>query len=86
MGGAALGFSRISKELEPMETNQAVSLWNYTIFLLADQKIDEFVDPWNKSVYFIIVPYKVLPFTGLYGFSLHHHFLHGRVLRRPRAN
>ena len=86
IGGAALGFSRISKELEHMETNQAVSLWNYTIFLLADQKIDEFVDPWNKSIYFIIVPYKVLPFTRLYGFSLHHHFLRGRVLRRPRAN
>ena len=83
MGGAAIGFTRMSKELERMEANQAASRWNYTFFLLSDEKIDEFVDPWNESISFIIVPHKLLPSTRFYGFSLHHHFLHGRVCAYP---
>lgn len=82
-GGAAIGFTRMSKELEHMEANQAASRWNYTFFLLSDEKIDEFIDPWNESISFIIVPYNLLPFTRFYGFSLHHHFLHGRVCADP---
>ena len=84
IGGVAVDVSRSSKNLEQMETNQAVVFGNCTFSCLSYQKLYEvfkFYKFWNKSI--VIVPYKIFPYTELYGFSPQHHFLHNRVCADP---
>ena len=81
IGGAATEIARIPKKMEHLQTDQAVLLRNYTYFFLSDEKFMDFFDQWNNSM--IIVPYKVIPYTELYGFSPKHHFLRNRTCANP---
>ena len=84
-GGVVIDVSRTSKNLEHMQTNQAVVLGNYTFSFLSYQKLYEVHKCFkfrNKSI--ILVPYKVFPYTKLYGFSPQRHFLHNRVCADPK--
>ena len=82
MGGAAIEITRIPKKLEHLQTNQAALLRNYAYIFLSDKTFMDFFDQWRyRSM--IIVPYKVLPYTELYGFSPKHHFLRNRTCADP---
>ena len=85
MGGLVIDADSTNKNLVYNQTNKTTSYWNHTESILKYQKMSKLLGSLgnNSSTHLILVPYKVCPYTELYGFSPKHHFLRNRVCANP---
>ena len=85
IGGLIINAGSTSKNLVYNQTNKIISYRNHTAPILKYQKMSKLLGSLvnNRSRHLILVPYKICPYTELYGFSPKHHFLYNRVCADP---
>ena len=85
IGGLIINAGSTSKNLVYNQTNKIISYGNHTAPILKYQKMSKLLGSLvnNRSRHLILVPYKICPYTELYGFSPKHHFLYNRVCADP---
>ena len=79
MGGIILKTNGYPKTWDSIRINKFASFRNSTDIYIVHKQFKDFLRNSKKSKNVILVPYKQLPFTELYGFSPKHHFLNNRV-------
>ena len=79
MGGIIMKTNGYPKTLDSIHINKFASFRNFTNFSTVHKQFKDFLRNSKKSKNMILVPYKRLPFTELYGYSPKHHFLDNRV-------
>lgn len=79
MGGIIMKTNGYPKPLDSIHVNKFASFRNFTDFSTVHKQFKDFLRNSIKSKNMILVPYKQLPFTELYGFSPKHHFSNNRV-------
>ena len=85
MGGIAINTNINRKHLTYAQANQTAFSKKHINISLARKRFLEFQGKSNESKDWILVPYKTIPYTELYGFSLKHHFLHNKVCSHPET-
>ena len=75
MGGIAINTKIKRKNLTYTQANQTVFSKKRINISLANKRFLEFQGQLNESIDWILVPYNIIPYTELYGFSLKHNFL-----------
>ena len=85
MGGIAINTNIKRKKLTYTQANQTDFSKKYINISLANKRFLEFQSKSNESIDWILVPYNIIPYTELYGFSLKHNFLHNKVCSHPEA-
>ena len=85
MGGLVIDADSTNNNLVYNQTNKTTSYWNHTESILRYQTMSKLLGSLgsNRSIHLILVPYKICPYTELYGFSPKHHFLYNRVCADP---
>ena len=85
MGGIAIRKESTNKNLTRNETNEINFCQNFTEAVVKYKNYSKFLDNvlYSKSIYLILVPYQICPYSELYGFSPKHYFLYNRVCADP---
>ena len=79
MGGIIMKTNGFPKTLGSIHINNSASFRNFTAVSTVLKQFKDFLHNSRKSKNMILVPFKRLPFTELYGFSPKRHFLRNRV-------
>ena len=85
MGGIAIRKESTNKNLTRNEANKINFCQNHTEAVVKYKNYSKLLDSvlYNKSIYLILVPYQICPYSELYGFSPKHYFLYNRVCADP---